>query len=68
MKTRLIRFSVIFAAAAFIWSGTALAGPGNSNFACDLLQDLRLPGFVLELIGCDTCVPPDPCGDPGGEF
>lgn len=58
MKTRLIRFSVIFVAAAFIWSGTALAGPGRPSFVCDLLQDLPVPGFVLELIGCDQCVPP----------
>ena len=61
MKTRLIRFSVIFTAAAFIWSGTALADPGNSNLVCDLLQGLPLPGFVLDLIDCNTCVPPD-CG------
>jgi len=61
MKTRLIRFSVIFAAAALTWSGAVLAGPGNADFVCDFLRDLSAPGFVLDLIDCD-CVPPL-CGD-----
>ena len=58
MKTRLIRFSVIFAAAALFWTGTVLAGPNNSNIPCGLLEDLSVPDFVLDFIGCNNCEPP----------
>ena len=56
MKIRLIRFSVILTAATLIWSGTVLAG--NPYFSCEKLQNLPVPGFVLDLLDCGCAEPP----------